>query len=302
MSDPDPHDSISAAVDGFISHLRLERGLSPHTIRAYSTDLAQYVLWTDRAGIDPMTPGVQELRRYVRDMELAGYARRTTSRRLSSLRSFFGYLERCGLVVTNPAALLSAPRIPRTLPRVVPDHVLQKLLDAPDDSRPLGARDAAILELLYASGMRVGELVALDVRDVDMTQGLVRIMGKGSRERIVPLHRFAVARLRHYVLEARPSIVSYSGEALFLGRTGHRFSSKGVREMIASYVEDVATAANVTPHMLRHTFATHMLENGADLRTIQELLGHIALSTTQIYTHLSTGRLREVHRDAHPRS
>lgn len=290
-------------VDAFIVSIRDERGFSPHTVRAYSIDLAAYVDWACRTGVPPLGADYRHLRLWLAEMDRAHYSRRTIARRLTALRCFFAFAVQRGVLPSNPASALSAPKVPSRLPKIVPADVLAALLGAPDASTPLGLRDRAALELLYAAGLRVGELEHLDVRDVDLPGGLVRVFGKGSRERIVPLHDKACAAIGSYLAAARPALArSRDSDALFLNRCGGRLSAGGVRRMMARHVGASAARLGVTPHTLRHTFATHLLEGGADLRTVQELLGHVALSTTQIYTHVGTKRLRDVHRRAHPRA
>lgn len=296
-------------VDAFLTHLRVERGVSEHTTRAYAGDLTAYLEWASRQDADPLAPGHKTLRLFLAEMDRARYSRRTISRRLSALRSFFRFAVESGWAQSNPAAVLAGPKIPARLPRTVPGDALRALLDAPDPSTPLGIRDRAALELLYASGLRVSELVGLDLGDVDLRQGQVTAFGKGSKERIVPLHPAACDRITEYVRSARPALGTPSArrpdadaQALFLNRRGGRLSSDGVRRMLKRHLDLSAAGLGVTPHALRHTFATHLLEGGADLRTVQELLGHVALSTTQIYTHLSSSRLRDVHHRTHPRA
>ena len=292
-----------ALVDAYLVTLRVERNMSPHTVTAYSSDLGGFLRWADKAGIHVLDADHRSLRLYLAELDRARYARRTIARRLAAVRSFYRYLVRTGQLAASPAAVLSTPRLPKRLPDIGPADLVEQLLQAPDTSTPLGLRDRAILELLYASGIRVAELTGLDLGALDLSQGLVTVLGKGSRERTVPIHRLAVAALRTYLLDARPQLDrGKAGEAVFLNRLGTRLSSDGVRRMLDRQLETLGAAASVTPHVLRHTFATHLLEGGADLRTVQELLGHVALSTTQIYTHVSTKHLREVHKGAHPRA
>ncbi|MBE0476852.1 MAG: tyrosine recombinase [Coriobacteriia bacterium] len=292
-----------ALVDAYLEHLRVERAASRHTVAAYASDLAAYLDWASRTEVDPVAPGHKRLRLFLGELDRAGYSRRTIARRLSAVRSFLDFLVLRGETDANPATVLSAPKQPARLPRVVPGVVLASLLDSPDPARPLGLRDRSILELLYAAGLRIGELERLDVGDVDLAAGQLRAFGKGSRERIVPLHRAACARVAAYLSEGRPALLKDKHvDALFLNRLGGRLSAGGARRMMARHLDSAAVGLGLTPHSLRHTFATHLLEGGADLRTVQELLGHVALSTTQIYTHLSTKRLRDVHHRAHPRA
>ena len=296
MTDPAVH------VDAFLAHLRDERGLSPHTLRAYAADLGRYLDWADRTGVDPFAVTHRQLRLYLAELDRAAYARRTIARRLASVRSIFAFLLERGLVTGDPAAVLGTPRLAKRLPRTVPDDVLTALLDAPDPATPAGLRDRALLELLYATGMRVAEIAGLDLGRVDLADGHIRVIGKGSKERILPLHPQAIERVRSYLESGRPVHDTRGDPALLLSSRGNRLSEDAVRRVLKTHLRAVGGTLSLSPHALRHTFATHLLEGGADLRTIQELLGHVALSTTQIYTHVGRKRLRDVHRDAHPRA
>jgi site-specific recombinase XerD len=293
----------SGAVDRFLAHLRVERNASPNTVRAYASDLARYLEWAERSGIDPFGDDPRMLRRYLADLDSAKYSRRTIARRLSAIRSLYGYLNREGVVAIDPASVVATPKLDARLPRLVPTDVLTALLDTPDPATPRGLRDRAILELLYATGARVSELVGIDVADLDRSSGQVKVTGKGDKQRILPLHREALSRVDEYLRLARPKLhPSLGAPALFLNRGGTRLTDGGVRRMLSGHLRTLGIVSGITPHTLRHTFATHLLEAGADLRTVQDLLGHVALSTTQIYTHLGVQRLQRVHRDAHPRA
>jgi integrase/recombinase XerD len=292
-----------ALVDRFLAQLATERNLSPQTVRAYSSDLARYLEWAERAGADPLGSDPRILRRYLADLDRSRYARRTIARRLSAIRSLFSYLNREGVLDHDPAAVVGSPKLPARLPRLVPSDLLAALLDHPEADGAQGLRDRAILEMLYATGARVSEVVSLDLGDVDMPGGQIRVTGKGDKQRILPLHREAVSRLQDYLTAGRPSLRPRAGEeAVFLNRTGSRLTDGGIRRMLARHLEALGASSGITPHTFRHTFATHLLEAGADLRTVQDLLGHVALSTTQIYTHLGVQRLQRVHKDAHPRA
>lgn len=292
-----------ALVDAFLGHLRLERGVSPHTVRAYAADLARYVEWAERAGVDPVRVDHRRLRRYLAELDRAAYARTTIARRLSAVRAFFAYLLAEGVVESDPSTVLSTPKSTRRLPRLIPGEELAALLEAPSADTPSGVRDRAILELLYASGIRVSELSTLTLGRLDLAQGQITVMGKGSKERVVPIHRFSAQLTREYLERARPRLArEHSGDWLFLSTRGNRLSEDAVRRLFKQYLAVVGSARSLSPHALRHTFATHLLDSGADLRTVQELLGHVALSTTQIYTHVSMKRLQDVHRDSHPRA
>ncbi len=294
---------IEAYIDAYIEHLATVRNASPATLRAYATDLVQFAHWLETRGLGLQTLAYRDVRSYLATLDAARYARRTVARKLSALRSFLDHLVDEGHLRSNPATVIATPKVPRHLPTVVGAELLGRLIETPDATTPLGLRDRAILELLYASGARVSEVTALDVADVDLGQGLIHLFGKGSKERIVPVHRMAVSRIRAYLADGRPRLARpSSGDALFLSRTGRRLTSDAVRRMLTRHLATLGEATGLTPHSLRHSFATHLLDAGADLRTVQELLGHVALSTTQVYTHLSMHRLREVHKTAHPRS
>ena len=295
--------SADELVDRFLLHLSVERGVSVHTVRAYSADLARFLEWCTRAEADPLSLTHRQMRSYLAELDRARYARRTIARRLSSIRSFYAYLHSEGIVTTDPSAVLATPKVPSRLPKVIPNENVLGMLEAPDTSTPTGLRDRAVLEMLYATGARVSEVAGLRLADLDLAQGQLTVMGKGGKERIIPMHRLAVARLREYLQEGRPRIVSRaSDEAVFLSVRGAPLSADAIRRMFKRYLAIAGAASSLSPHAMRHTFATHLLDSGADLRTVQELLGHVALSTTQIYTHLSTQRLQDVHRSSHPRA
>lgn len=299
MSAPTP----AEAVDRFIAYLRDERNASPQTVRAYASDLARYLDWAERTGADALGSDPRALRRYLAELDAAKYSRRTIARRLSAVRSLYAYLNRDGVLSHNPAAVLSTPKLEARLPRLVPTEVLTALLDGPSTGTPSDLRDRAIIELFYATGARVSELVAIDLADLDRSQGQVRVTGKGDKQRIIPVYREAIARVDAYLRTGRPAFHPAPDQAaLFLNRNGTRLTDGGVRRMLARHLTTLGFPPTITPHTLRHTFATHLLEAGADLRSVQELLGHVALSTTQIYTHLGVQRLKRVHRDAHPRA
>jgi integrase/recombinase XerD len=298
-----PSPEVASFVDAFLVHLSAERGLSPHTVRAYAADLRSYLDWAERASVDPLHPRHRQLRLYLGELDRAKYSRRTIARRLAALRTFFAWLVDREEVASDPTTVLATPKIPSRLPTLVPEDVLRSLLDAPDAGTPEGIRDRAILELLYAAGLRVSEVARLAIGSVDLAQGQVTVLGKGSKERVVPVYPLAVSKMRTWLLSGRPAFASQrSGSAFFLSTRGLPLSADALRRIFHRWLTATESAQDLSPHALRHTFATHMLENDADLRTVQELLGHVALSTTQIYTHVSAKRLQDVHRNAHPRA
>jgi len=291
-------------IDRFLRYLRAERNASPHTEKNYRNDLEQFREYLERQGIPTFASvSYEEARRYLAGLSLKEYARRTLSRKLSALRSFYMFLVREGLAESSPFALVRSPKQERKLPVFLYLEEMRELLEAPDPADPLGLRDRAVLETLYASGMRVSELAALDTDSVDLASGIALVFGKGSKERYVPLGEYAVEAIRNYLRRARPHLVKDPAqEALFLNRAGGRLTDRSVRRIVDRAVEQAALRKNISPHTLRHSFATHMLEAGADLRTVQELLGHENISTTQIYTHITRDHLQAIYNRAHPRA
>jgi site-specific recombinase XerD len=298
------------AIDAFLSYLALERGRRPNTVDAYRRDASDLARTVAGWGIGhPDELELLTLRRYLADLADRGYARTTLARRAATIRTWFAFLAERGVVARDVATLLQSPTPGRHLPRVLRVDEVTRLIEAPDAATPVGRRDRALLELLYAAAARVGEACGLDLADVDLPQQQVRLDGKGGKQRIVPLGVPAVDALRTYLGAARPTLLPSPGratagvaaDAVFLGVRGGRLSTREARTVVERAAV-LAGVGHVTPHTLRHTAATHLLEGGADVRQVQEVLGHSSLATTQRYTHLSRGRLREVHAAAHPRA
>ena len=283
------------------------RGLSPHTIAAYDRDLTGLATFLARAGSSLQGATHPLLRRWLANLSTRGYARASIARKAAAVRTFYAWAERRGIVGSDPAQLLIAPTPANRLPTVLKRAEAQALVEAPGDD-PFGLRDRAILELLYGSGLRVAELCALDVDDVSVNAQRVRVMGKGSKERIVPMGDLAARALEDYLLRARPSLLAAApmpstvGGTLFLNRRHRRVSGRDVRAIVERYRGPLLPGRSISPHTLRHSFATHLLEGGAELRVVQELLGHASAATTQRYTHVSKGRLFEAYRQSHPRA
>jgi integrase/recombinase XerC len=293
---------VQEEIDAFLAALEGERGVSSHTLTGYGRDLRHFArfLSGERVTVwSAVTP--QIARRYVATMDRR-YARSSVSRRLSALRTFYKYLYREGMVSRNPLVLVGTPKQPRRLPKFLTPHEVAALLAAPDVTTRIGLRDRALLEVLYATGLRVGELTSLRRGDLPSSDE-IRIMGKGRRERIVLLTSAAQDALRRYVNEARPSLARHRVvDAVFLNARGGPLSDRGVRVIVDRHIRKVAFDRRISPHALRHTFATHLLDGGADLRSVQELLGHASLATTQIYTHVSRDWLKRVYDRSHPRA
>lgn len=298
--------SLARAAKEFLRAAAVERDLSPHTVAAYRSDLAQFGAWASRGGVVELDEVDRKLmRRYVAFLTQRGLARRSIARKVSAVRSMLAWATRRGLIALNPADDVAAPKLDRPLPRVLKESEAVALCELPPDDDAVGLRDRAILELLYGCGLRVSELCGLDVDDVDLTARSVRVLGKGRKERLVPLGEPARGAVRAYVAGARPGLMTGGARsdtaAMFFNSRGRRLGTRSVRSMLTKYVTaEGGRPAN--PHALRHSFATHLLDNGADLRAVQELLGHESLSTTQIYTHVSTERLRAVYEQSHPRA
>jgi integrase/recombinase XerC len=308
----EPSDELSEtmveALSAFERHLAVERDLSAHTVRAYLADVSSLATHGARLGLtDPSALDLRTLRSWLANQQVTGRSRTTLARRATAARVFTAWLARTGRAAADHGATLGSPKALRTLPPVLRADeaaalVGQAAADA-DDGTPLGLRDAAMLELLYATGIRVGELVALDVDDVDRERNLVRVFGKGRKERSVPFGHPAAKALDRWVSTGRTALVAEgAGAALFLGARGRRIDQRAVRTLVHRRIAEVPGAPDIGPHGLRHTAATHLLEGGADLRAVQEMLGHASLATTQLYTHVSTDRLRRAYQQAHPRA
>jgi integrase/recombinase XerC len=297
--------ALPPEVTRFVAHLETELRASAHTRRAYLTDLAQYAAFLAEQGA-PVVPSSPALVRAFVARAAGTAAAASLGRKLSTLRSFYGFLVRGGLAPGNPARAVTSPRRPKPLPQVLPEEEVAALVEAPRTLQgPLAQRDRAFLELLYASGLRVSELTGLDLEHLDLAEGLVRVLGKRNKERIVPFGSAAADALRRWLAEGRPALAATPGasaRAVFLNHRGGRLTARSVARRISLWVLAAGLPRHVHPHVLRHSFATHLLGNGADLRGIQELLGHASLSTTQRYTHLDWKRLAEVYDRAHPRA
>jgi len=305
-----PTDAWAEALVAFDRDLR-RRGAAEKTRRAYAIDLGQFARWASGRGLGPEEVGTRVLRRYAAALSSRGAAPSTVARKIASLRSFFRSLLEHGRIEQNPADLLTAPKRRRQLPRTLKPADVAGLLDRIPAGTPLELRDRALFELAYASGLRAEELVNLDLASVDHDDEQVRVEGKGSKTRVVPVGEHAMKALRSYAERGRPALsrtrarngTAADGEpALFLSKSGRRLSTSDVRRRLRVWARHAAVQAGASPHWLRHSFATHLLEGGADLRAIQELLGHASLSTTQVYTQVESSRLRTVYARSHPRA
>jgi len=331
--------SHPSLVEKFVNYLKYERHFSPYTARCYEADLRQYGEFldpeegTDEAPIVPSVPSetaepgavdaegtgtrmraadAMVVRRFLAHLDNFGYSPATTARKIATLRSFYKWMLRQNLVASNPMILIRTPKQAKRLPKAITVEQVDKLLSMPDNRDTLGARDRAILETLYSTGVRVSELVEMNCADLESDGQTLCIRGKGKRERIVPLGSHAMAAIRYYLtlLDPDPRFVARSeaiappvvAAPLFINKNGGRLSSRSVRRKLDKYLAMAGLDPTISPHTLRHSFATHLLDNGADLRSVQELLGHQSLSTTQIYTHLSSMRLKESYNEAHPRA
>lgn len=298
-----PAPAWTAAVGAYMGELAARKA-SPNTIRAYTTDLAELSAWAANAGIeDPAGLSYRQLRGFAVALGRRDLERSSVSRKLAAARGLFDHMTRSGTATQNPAELLPNPRSASKLPRVLGPDEVRELLDRIPASTPLEARDRAMLELAYSCGLRCAELIALDLRSIDFEEETVRVLGKGGKERVVPLGEPAQRALSAYVERSRPALVAGAEEsALLVSKSGRRLSPSDVTRRLGLWVREAAIAGRVSPHALRHSFATHMLEGGADLRSIQELLGHSSISTTQVYTRVEPSRLADAYADAHPRA
>lgn len=315
----------------FLAYLTLNRHVSPHTVRAYESDITQYLAWVaadKQRKMSELTPGDLDLtsaRAHLADLNRAGKARSSVARKLSALRTFVKYLRREEVLDHDPTAMAVAPKRDQTIPTHLSEPEMARLIEMPSTADPLGRRDRAILELFYASGLRLSELVGIDLEDLNLAGRMVRVMGKGGKERLLPFNQSALTALRAWLADRAAILAARQARArqrravaprktapgarqkapadpLFLNARGGRLTGRSVDRMLRRYVAQCSTRLGISPHALRHSFATHLLQRGADLRAIQELLGHSRLSTTQRYTHVNAAQLLEVYRKSHPRA
>lgn len=295
--------------DAFLRYLTDVRQLSPRTAEAYAQDVNQFVdflagRWGDERAYDWAGVDYRIIRAFLADLSRQHYAKSSIARKLAALRALFRFLLQEGAVTANPAKLAPTPKQDERLPEYLYADEMEALLSTPDEATALGQRDRAILELLYATGVRVSELVAMDVSELNFEERSIRVIGKGNRERVVLMGERAAQALRRYLADGREQLLragtSPDREAVFLNKAGGRLSVRGVQQRVSKHVLEAVASSRITPHALRHSFATHMLDGGADLRSIQVLLGHASLSTVGIYTHVTTERMKQVYRAAHP--
>jgi integrase/recombinase XerC len=310
-------------LKSFLAHLKLNRHVSPHTVRAYESDVTQYLAWVagetgkKMSELGPADLDMSSVRVHVAELNRAGKARASVARKLSALKTFSRYLRREEIIDHDPTAMAVAPKRDQTIPTHLSEDEMTRLIETPNTGDPLGRRDRAILELFYASGLRLSELAAIDLENLDLNGRLVRVMGKGGKERLVPFNHSTATALRAWMKDRaaiiggrRPKAAvppkrpkgAKADDPLFVNYRGTRLSGRSVDRMLRRYVAQCSTRLGISPHALRHSFATHLLQRGADLRAIQELLGHARLSTTQRYTHVNAAHLIDVYRKSHPRA
>jgi len=288
-------------ADQFINHLRVERGLSENTIQSYSRDLMRFFQFLEKRKLSPLLVTQDDIFEYVGTLS-AVLSVRSTARNISALKMFFRFLVSDGKIESSPARLLNTPKLEQRLPEILSQKEVELLLSTPDISKPLGQRDKAMLEVLYATGLRVSELVGLNISNINLDAGHVRTVGKGSKERMVPMGSKALEALKDYLSDGRAGLLKkQSSSFLFLNSRGRHMTRQGFWKIIKRYGLAAGIKKVLTPHIMRHSFASHLLENGADLRSVQVMLGHADISTTQIYTHITRERLKKIHEKYHPR-
>jgi len=295
--------TLPETYDRYIKYLEAEKRASPYTVRNYKNDLLDFLYFLKKERIDPLDEAKVDrhvLRDYLSKLVERGTAKTSIARRLSAIRSFYRYLEREKIITKNPIERVSSPKLEKRLPAFLTTEEVEKLLNAPDTSTPLGQRDRALLELLYASGLRVSELAGLTLEQIDLETNEIRVLGKGSKERMTLMGIPAAGALKGYLQDGRNKLLTKKTSALFLNRYGQRLLERDVQKLLNKHARKAGIGKRVHPHMLRHTFATHLLDGGADLRVVQELLGHARLTSTQIYTHVTKGQARKVYLAAHP--
>jgi len=297
---------ISAAASAFLTHVRVEKGLSANTVSAYARDMGKFEAFTKKRKIALKTVNRDDLVEFLSELYRQKLESRTVARHLVTLRNFFRFAQIHEWITEDPSVSLESPKIRRSLPSYLRLEEVEKILAQPDEKTPIGLRDRTMLEVLYSSGLRVSELTSLRVMDLDRAVGCVRCIGKGDKERIVPVGKKAMALVDRYLRDARPKLLGKgqlsNSSVLFLNRRGSRLSRVGVWKILSAYGRQAGLRVPLTPHMLRHSFATHLLERGADLRSVQLMLGHSDISTTQIYTHVVEERLKQIYKAHHPRA
>ncbi len=294
-------ETASSRLDTFIDHLWLEDGLSKNTLESYRTDLSQFNVWLIKQHQDLLTASQADIQQYLA-VKFPQSKPRSISRLIASMRRFYRYALRENLIKTDPTLQIESPKLPRSLPKSLNEQEVEDLLKAPDISQPIGLRDRAMLELLYASGLRVSELVGVKVNEVSTQDGVVRVTGKGSKTRLVPMGEEAADWISKYIKQARPEILQKRlCDALFVTARAEAMTRQAFWYLIKRYALQAGITKHMSPHVLRHAFATHLLNHGADLRVVQMLLGHSDISTTQIYTHVARERLKQLHSVHHPR-
>ncbi len=295
--------SIHIPVDQYLNYLLIEKGLSDKTVDSYSSDLARFLEFLEKNSVGSLSEtDTPIILRYLIALRNAGLSARSRARHLVTLRGFYRFLAHEGMIEHDPVRIIDFPKAGLRLPDVLSIQEIKDLLSLADASKPQGARDAAMIELLYAAGLRVSELIGIKLQDVSLEAGFVRVFGKGSKERVVPIGLYAKERIDHYIVNARPQLLKKRiNHFLFVTRLGKPMTRQGFWKLFKRYVLKAGINKNITPHTLRHSFASHLLEGGADLRSVQLMLGHIDISTTQIYTHVAREHLKKMHEKFHPR-
>lgn len=294
---------IDQLIDQYLNHLVVEKGLSSNTIAAYAADLNAYLVFLRHHRINSIThTDTAVILKYVIDLRKKGRGASTRARHMVTVRGFYQFLHSVGILKQNPAKLVELPKKGLKLPEVLDVEQIARLLSAPRKDKPAGKRDAAMLELLYAAGLRVSELIHLQMTAVNLEAGFVRVLGKGSKERVVPIGRKALESIREYLEKGRRLLLKeHPSRYMFVARAGRPMTRQGFWKLLKRYALEAGIKQRVTPHSIRHSFASHLLEGGADLRAVQMMLGHMDIATTQIYTHVAQNRLIEIHRQCHPR-
>jgi integrase/recombinase XerD len=295
--------SIDDLADRFLNYVLIEKGLSPKTLEAYGSDLARYLSFLDKESIKNLADAdTRVILKYLITMRQEGLGARSRARHLVTLRGFYKFLVHEKILRNDPTRVIELPKSGLKLPEVLTVEEVKRLLAAPDLHKPTGARDAAMLELLYAAGLRVSELINLKLPEVYLEAGFVRVLGKGAKERVVPIGAFAKEKIEDYIAVGRRRLLKTTvSQYLFVARAGRPMTRQGFWKLLKSYAQQAGLAKNITPHSLRHSFASHLLEGGADLRAVQLMLGHVDIATTQIYTHVAREHLKKAHKKFHPR-